>query len=84
MMGDNMARSDYFVIGALLASLVIAAAISYICTTLDTFSEAKRDEEFRRPIGRHEGVKDGAYPGAKRTDENFTQPGEVKNKERDG
>ena len=83
MTGDNVGGSGYFVIGALLASLVIAVAISYISTVLVSFSEAKSDDGFRRPIGRHERVKDDALPGAKQTDEDFARPGEAKSEEKD-
>ena len=84
MTGDNMGRSGYFVIGALLASLMIAVAISYICTVLDSFSEAKSDDESKQSIGGHEGVKEGAYSGAKLTDEDFAHPDEAKSEKRDG
>lgn len=79
-----MGRTDYFVIGALLASAVIAIAIAYICKVFESFSEAKSDEEIWRPIRRYDDGKDGTYPVAELTGEDSTRVGETENKQRDG
>lgn len=79
-----MGRVDYFVIGAVVASLVIAIAASYICRILDSFSEAMSDRQLGQPMGRHEGVNRGVLPDRKLSNEDSTQTNQPESKERDG
>ena len=79
-----MGRVYYFVIGAVVASFVIAIATSYICRTLDSFSEAMSDREFEQPIGRYVGMNGSVFHGGELSDEASTQTDQPESKEQDG